>query len=76
MIICAVYDAKMAEYMNPFAAKTPGSAIRAFADEAKREDSQVARHPEDFTLYQVAVFDEVSGRVTEELQPLLRAVDA
>lgn len=64
MKIFSVFDTKVQAYMTPFFSATPGSAIRSFTDAAAGQDSIVAKHPEDFTLYAIGDFDDHTGAIS------------
>lgn len=57
----AVWDVKAEAFMRPFFAVTAGSAIRGFSDAVNAPDSEIAKHPEDYTLFEVGTFDDHSG---------------
>lgn len=60
----AVYDQKAEAYMNPFVMQTKGQAIRAWSDTVNNDDTQFFKHPEDFTLFELAEYDDSTGAVT------------
>ena len=60
----AVYDSAIKAYMSPFAAKSVGDALRMFTDAANSPDTQLSRHPADFTLFHVASYDDETGKFT------------
>lgn len=61
--VLAVFDKKMGIFMTPWTSRSLGGAIRSFSDEANRaaDDNQIYRHPEDFSLWHLANFDEENG---------------
>lgn len=59
--VCAVYDLKAKAYMQPFFGGNVGSAMRGFGDEVTREGSPIAKHPEDYQLFELGNFDDNSG---------------
>lgn len=61
--VFVVKDAKVEAYGTPFVAQATGAAIRSFSDEVNRTDgeSQVAKHPEDFTLFEIGEYDDQTG---------------
>lgn len=61
--VFAVYDQKSEAYMRPFFMNTKGQAIRAFADELESENSQLAKHPEDYTLFEIGSYDDSRGHL-------------
>lgn len=65
MVIIAVRDRSADAYMTPFFAGSVGMAIRSFSDEVNRAspDNILNRHPEDFDLFQLGIFNVQSGEV-------------
>lgn len=59
--VTAVYDCKAEVYTPPMCNATKGEAIRSFSDAVNNRDSQLNLHPEDFTLYQIGLYDVHSG---------------
>lgn len=66
-IVVAVRDRAMDQFMQPFMVPTVGAAVRSFADEINRHDNDavMSKHPEDYDLYQIAVFEEDTGLYSE-----------
>lgn len=62
-IIVAVHDRQLDTYMRPFVAQTPGQAIRSFRDEVNRPESELNKHPEDYSLYKVGEWKAENGIV-------------
>lgn len=62
-IVCSVFDSAAQVFGRPFFVVAKGQAVRSFTDEVQRQapDNELARHPEDFTLYAVAEFDDAYG---------------
>lgn len=56
--VFTVYDSKAEVYGQPFLCNTQGEAIRSFMDAAQDEKSQIAQHPEDFSLFMLGSYDE------------------
>jgi len=71
----SVYDNKSLVYGVPFFAPTDGSAIRSFRDLANDTNTTVGRHPGDFVLYCVGLYDDQQGALSG-LSPLRHVVDA
>lgn len=59
--VFAVYDSKVQAYMNPFCMETSGQAIRGWIDAVNDEKTAFNRHPDDFTLFELGIYDEQSG---------------
>lgn len=60
--VFAVHDVKAGYFMPPFLFPTVGHAIRAMKDVAADPSSQLSRHPEDFVLYCIGVWDDQTAR--------------
>ena len=81
MIQCvvSVKDLAAQAFGRPVFVPTSGVAIRSFRDEVNREaqDNDIFRHPSDYEMYQLGVFDDSTGLI-EVISPpklLARAVD-
>lgn len=61
----AVYDSKGEVYTPPFCMKTEGQAIRSFIETVNDKTSQIGKYPEDFTLFEIGVFDDEKGIVQD-----------
>lgn len=61
--VFGVRDGKAQAFLQPFFSNAVGSAIRAFDDVVndKSSGNQIAKHPEDYMLYELADFDDNSG---------------
>lgn len=60
-VVCAVRDRAVDGFGLPIFVATEAVAIRSFADEVNRKDSQFAVHPEDFDLYVLGYFEDGKG---------------
>ena len=63
MKVFSVYDAKVEKFLQPFFAPTVGAAERAFGEACNDPTHQFYKHPEDFTLFHVAEWDETTGEI-------------
>lgn len=63
MKVFSIYDSKVEAFMAPFFSHTTGSGIRSFEDLVKNGDArnQIALHPEDYSLFEIAEWDENRG---------------
>lgn len=59
--IFAVYDKKAAAYLEPFFMTSKGMANRAFADAVNDGKSPFNKHPEDYALWYVGVWEVEEG---------------
>lgn len=57
----AVYDVKAEAYMAPFSHQTKGLAIRSFCAAASDSNSVISKYPEDFALFELGEFDDMTG---------------
>lgn len=62
--VFAVYDSKVEAYMNPFCMRSKGEAIRAFTSTVNSGESAISKYPEDFTLFEIGEYDEMTGVLT------------
>lgn len=62
-IICSIYDKATEAYMRPFQAQSQGQAVRMFEDLVTQPDHELAKHPEDYALFQVGTFDDTIGEL-------------
>lgn len=68
--ICfSIRDEKVQSYGMPFCCATQAEAVRMVGD-ALTTDTIFARHPNDFTLYNVGSFDEISGQIVPVDSPI------
>lgn len=77
-IVCAVLDRAAGVYGRPFFVVATAQALRSFTDEVNRADAErgdMARHPGDFDLFQLGVFDDNSGVISPEVRLVTRGKD-
>lgn len=77
-VVVAVFDRAAQLFGRPFFVQASGQAIRSFTDEVNRKDEQrgeFARHPDDFDLWQLAVYDDGQGQFEPEQKMLVRGKD-
>lgn len=66
-IMFAIYDTKAECYNPPFFMPKKEMALRAFNDLANDGNTNISRHPEDYILYELAEFDDITGEVKSRL---------
>lgn len=74
-IYFAVFDEKAKIYSGPFLEVTEGTAIRAIEDAIKSPDHPFARHPSDFSLHRLGVFDDATGVIEGQLPEHIIDID-
>jgi len=63
----AIYDRKSLIFHSPFFAVADGAAVRSFADLANETTNNIGRHPSDFVLYKVGMWDDNKGAFLPEV---------
>lgn len=74
LTIYSIFDKATEAYMRPWFAQSDGQAIRMFVDEARKPDTEINQHPEDYALFRIGTFVDTKGEITpEEPKCLARA---
>lgn len=65
----SIFDSKMTTFSRPFFEQTEPSAIRVFRDAVNEQNpnNMWNKHPEDFSLFVLADFDDASGEIIPQL---------
>lgn len=70
----SIFDSKAANYSPPFFMANHKLAIRSFADIVNDRQTNICRHPEDFSLVFLGSFDDSVGVIEAiDHQPLMTA---
>lgn len=56
-----VFDNKTLTYSPPFFQPAHGAAVRMFSDLAQDTNTTIGRHPTDYALFCIGVFDDQTG---------------
>lgn len=72
--IYSVFDIKSGIYGNPFYTHTQAEAIRLFADAANDPETALSKHPADYRLDKIGVFDNCSAVIEPQLEAIGFAV--
>lgn len=75
----SVFDSKVSGFGNPFPDQIEASAIRNFSDavnDTSNPNNMWAKHPEDFSLFQVGEFDTLTGELISSLPKNLLTASA
>lgn len=62
----AVFDNVAKMYMAPFIETTDGTAVRAVQDAMKDQTHPFAKHPDDYTLSRLGIYDEETGQLNQD----------
>lgn len=60
--VYVVHDSKVGAYMQPFFCRSAGEALRSWEGVVNDGKSLMSHHPSDFALFEVAEYDESTGR--------------
>lgn len=71
----SIYDEKALQYHAPFFMVSDGAAVRALSDLANDQNTNIGRHPGDYKLYCIGIFDDANGGLASHSPPL-HVVDA
>lgn len=76
--VYSVYDLKGEMYGLPYFAHNDAVAVRMFSDACKDSETPIGRHPHDFTLFRVGVWNSDNGALagTEVPVPVITGVEA
>ena len=64
--IYTIFDTASGLYMRPFYQQSDGAAMRSFKDIATDPEHEVGRHPEDYSLFRIGVYDDNNAEITVE----------
>ena len=64
--IYTVYDSKAETYTPPYFQHRDAMAIRIFADCCNDEGHTFGKHPEDYTLFHIGVYNDDTGTITQD----------
>jgi hypothetical protein len=73
--IYSIYDSAAQAFVTPFHIHNDGLAIRAFQDQVNsKEENNISKHPEQFTLFKLGKFDDKKGEYIIEKTPVSIAI--
>lgn len=75
-LMCSIYDKAAGAYMVPFFCRTKAEAIRMFTDACGDGKSNFCKHPADFDLMVIGVFDDNSGVIAQAANEPLKIITA
>ena len=61
----AVYDSASGVYDGPFPGQADAKMVQKFGDMAKNPETEVGKHPDCFTLFKVATWNDGTGEVVD-----------
>lgn len=72
----AVRDVKAGYFLPPFLMLTDGEALRAFEEASINPQTPIGQHPEDFQLFFLGDYDEITGIISTEPVSLIAGLQA
>lgn len=63
MKVFAIFDSKAEVYTKPFYALSVGEALRSFTDAVNEPASPYNKHPADYTLFAIGVYDDGNAQL-------------
>lgn len=66
LTIYSIYDTATAAYVKPIFLQSDGQAIRLFTDATVAADSEIAKHPEDYSLVRLGIWDDQTAKFSLE----------
>lgn len=64
--IFSVYDSKAESYTPPYFQHKTAQAIRIFSDCCNDEGHTFGKHPADYTLFDLGIYDDDTGTITQD----------
>lgn len=75
--VYSVYDTKAEAFGQPFFMQADGIAVRAFIEACNNKDGEFIKYPNDFTLYNIGMYDDSTGAIfSNKPEELLTAAQA
>ena len=75
MKLYSIRDNATEAHMRPWPAQTDGQALRMIVDALMDPKEDIAKHPEDYSLWCHGTFNESTGEIDVENKCLARCVD-
>ncbi len=64
--IYSIYDTASGLYSRPFFTLSDAEAIRSFTDICTDAEHPIGKHPEDYTLLRIGIFDDLTALLNNE----------
>lgn len=64
--VYTIFDTGTGAYMRPFFMQADSQATRSFSDIATDADHEIGKHPEDYSLHRIGIFDDNKGTLIPE----------
>ncbi len=64
--IYSIFDVASGVYQRPTFARADGEIMREFKNLVVAKDHPCGQHPEDYSLFRLGIFDDATGKITNE----------
>ncbi len=64
--VYSIFDQATGLFSRPFFTQSDGDAQRSFTDIAQDAEHPIGKHPADYTLFRLGIFDDTNGKLTDE----------
>ena len=64
--VYSIFDSASGLYSRPFFTQSDADAIRSFSDIAIDAEHPIGKHPADYTLFRVGLWDDTTSKLTDE----------
>ncbi len=64
--IYSIFDTASGLYSRPFFTQSDPEAMRSFEDISADADHPIGKHPEDYMLFRLGIFDDTKGKLVDE----------
>ncbi len=69
--IYTIFDTAAGAYMRPFFMQSDGQAMRMFKDMAQDAEHEIGKHPEDYSLFRIGIYDDNRAELIPEQKECL-----
>lgn len=66
MNIYSIYDTASGLYSRPFFCQSDQEALRSFSDISTDAEHPIGKHPEDYSLFRIGIFNDSNGNLQNE----------
>ncbi len=66
LTIYSIFDTASGLYSRPFFTQSDPEAMRSFEDISTTADHPIGKHPEDYMLFRIGIFDDTKGKLVDE----------
>lgn len=66
LTVFSIFDSAAAAYTRPFYCAADAQAVRMFSDLVANKETEVGKHPEDYALVRIGIFDDANAKLDAE----------